>query len=209
MLRSAIPVIKEILSSYPKGGTDIETIARIISAVTHVDTINYVGYDVPNTNPILGSFLRFRKRENVYADEVDVVEVRYALHLDEDMKRFVVYKELCHSLEEPDGKHNTSDQGLDDLVTAFSLFSSESETETEQAFDLHSFGIEMLALITAIEVICPLPRRKRLIEKFGNNLDMATVCGDYGLPRVLSENCFKPRYLLTMERVYRQYGLIA
>lgn len=204
MLRSAIPVIREILSSYPKGGTDIETIARIIAAVTHVDNVNYVGYDVPSTNPILGSFLRFRKRENVYTDLVDVVEVRYALHLPEDMKRFVVYKELCHSLEAPDGKHNISEQGLDDLVTAFSLFSSESE---EVPFDLHSFGIEMLALFTAVEIICPLPRRKRLIEKFGDNLDVATVCADYGLPKVFSESCFRPKYLRMMDRVYQNYDL--
>jgi hypothetical protein len=204
MLRSAIPVVKEVLSSYPKGGTDIETIARITAAVTHIDNVNYVGYDVPATNPILGSFLRFKKRESVYADLVDIVEVRYALHLADDMKRFVVYKELCHSLEAPDGKHNISEQGLDDLVTAFSLFSSESE---KVPFDLHSFGIEMLALFTAVEIICPLPRRKRLIEKFGKDLDIVKICADYGLPRAFTESCFRPKYLLMMDRVYRNYGL--
>jgi hypothetical protein len=196
--------MREILRSFPKGVQDIETFANIVTMMTGVDQVSYVGYDVPATNPLLGSFRRFNQIPGPYVAEKTIVEVRYAQHLEGALKRLVVVKELCHSLEAPDGKHSVSEQVLDDLVTAFSLMSADEEPD----FDLHSFGVEMLALVTAIEVSCPLPRRKHLIEKYGSALDYSLVCQNYGLPSGWIVSCFKPKYLKTMEIIYKQYGLV-
>jgi hypothetical protein len=203
MLRSATPVIKEILTSYPKGGTDIATLARIIAGVTAIDRIHYIGYEVSSTNPILGAFRRFQQVDQPYKSEETVVEVRYALHLSDEMRRFVVYKELCHALEMPDGGAHVTEQAMDDLVTAFSMTSSDDQHSP----DLQSFGIEALALFTAIEIICPLPRRQRLVQKFGNQLDFALVSANYGLPQSFS-GCFKAGYMRTMEGIYKRYDLL-
>lgn len=204
MLKSATTVMAEILKSFPKGVQDIETFANLVTMLTPVDHIRYVGYDVPPTNPLLGSFRRFNLIPGAYQGVQEYVEVRYALHLDGSLKQLVVVKEICHSLEAPDGAHSVSEQGLDDLVTCFALLSSDDEPD----YDLHSFGVEVLALLTAIEVMCPLPRRKRLIEKYGASLNYELVCENYNLPDAWVQSCFKPRYMQMMETIYKQYGLI-
>ncbi|WP_371423277.1 hypothetical protein [Tardiphaga sp.] len=193
----------EILKSHPKGIQDIEMFANIVIMMTGVDNVRFVGYDVPVTNPILGSFRRFNHIPGAYLPDESNVEVRYALHLDDAAKCLVVVKELCHSLEAPDGAHAVSEEGLDDLVTAFSLFSGDEEPD----YELHAFGVEMLALLTAIEVMCPLPRRRYLSNKYGANLDYDLICANYGLSSLWVQACFKPRYMQRMEKVYIQYGL--
>jgi hypothetical protein len=58
------------LSSFPKGGADIETIAKIVQGVTAIDRIHHIGCDVPRTNPIIGSFKRFQQQDAPYAGDV-------------------------------------------------------------------------------------------------------------------------------------------
>ena len=105
----------------------------------------------------------------------------------------------------PEGTHAVSEQGFDDLVTAFSIFSADDE---DMDTGLHSFGVEMLALVTAFEIVLPLPRRMRLIEKFGTELDHDRVCIDHGLPMGAVNSAFKPKNMKVMETIYKRNGLI-
>jgi hypothetical protein len=160
MLRSATPVLIEVYKRFPDGGADLESVQAIVEGVTHIDRVHFVRYDVPAVNPIIGQFRRFRQYDAVYAGEVTIVEVRYASHLDEPLKQLVVCKELCHSVEAPDGKHAVSDDGIDDLVAAFSMFSRSQAVQNAPV----EFGIEMLATSTAIEIMCPFPARKKKLS---------------------------------------------
>jgi hypothetical protein len=151
MLRSAIPVLKEVLRQFPEGGIDLETITKIVVGVTKIDRVHFTEYNVPSDNPIIGEFRRFEQRDAVYSPVLTVVEIRYANHLTQEDRQFVVCKELCHSLEEPDGRHAVTDNGIDDLVAAFSIMRG-----YEQPLNIPAaFGVEILAMTTAIEILLP------------------------------------------------------
>ena len=74
----------------------------------------------------------------------------------------------------PRGEHVVSEEGLDNLVAAFAIDSTGGENDHEH----REYGIEVLALSSAIEVICSLPCRLKLIEKYGKDLDHHVIAED-------------------------------
>jgi hypothetical protein len=99
----------------------LETIVKAIEAYTPIDEVIYVGYDVPNTNPIWGQFWKYGHQPSVYSGLKVLVEIRYAIHLDEPWYRFVVCKELCHSLDSDEGAHSVTNKSVERLMSSFSL----------------------------------------------------------------------------------------
>jgi hypothetical protein len=160
-------------------------------------------YDVPRTNPIWGAFRRFEQRDAVYADIVTIVEIRYAKHLSEAEKRFVICKELCHSLEAPDGTHMVSDEGIDELMATFSVYSAEGKTSV-----LPAFGLEMLAEVSALEILCPFPIRKQRIDG-GAHLDCAAVAAEFGIPTHYAVLAFREHYMTGIARILEAYASAA
>jgi hypothetical protein len=198
MLRSAIPVVQEVFRQFPDGGIDLETLTRIVVGVTGIDRINFVRYDARESNPVLGEFRRYRQVDAPYASEISGIEIRYASHLSVEDRRFVVCKELCHALEEPDGKHVTDD-GIDDLVATFSLLSGDDQPEKIAP----AFGVEVLAMVTAIEILCPLPLRKKL-NGAANLEEIARRCV---LPLRIVQSAVRPAYVSSCETLLRNYGI--
>jgi len=102
----------------------LETITFAIEAYSPIDEIIYVEYDVPDTNPIWGQFLKYGRQPSVYASSKTTVEIRYAKHLSERWRRFVVCKELCHALDSDEGTHSVSDKSIERLMNKFALMSA-------------------------------------------------------------------------------------
>jgi hypothetical protein len=136
-----------------------------------------------------------------------VVEVRYAEHLLPSFRRLVVCKELCHSVEAPDGKHAVSDDGIDDLVAAFSMASRDIPPSHNNAQSSPEFGVELLATTTAIEILCPFPLRKRLL-KAGGTIDHADIANKCCIPSRAVQMAFNETYNGWVEELMTAYGVL-
>src|SRR4051812_46975095 len=109
MLKAVASVRDEVLKRCNgKPHFDLEVITAVFTAVTAIDQLVFVQYDTPEENPIWGEFTRWTRQPGVYQSFETMVEIRYAQHLlkNEAWLRFIVCKELCHSLEAPDGAHD-------------------------------------------------------------------------------------------------------
>jgi hypothetical protein len=205
MLDSAVPVLREIYRRFPRGGADLETICQIVTGVTRIDRAHYTGFDVPRTNPIWGSFKRFEQSDAPYAGNVTVVHVRYAQHLSEDERIFIVSKELCHSFESVEGQHVVTDGAIDDLVAAFSLLSS---AKAAQIPNLNSFNLELLATIIASEMVCPLAHRRTIIAAAGDDPDWEALGAEIKIPQPYRRMVCDISQMNSIEGVLRNYGAI-
>jgi hypothetical protein len=58
-----------------------------------------------------GQFFRWDQLKQ-YGGTETLVQVRYASHLSDGFRRFVVCKELCHALDTTEGVHSVSDAGI-------------------------------------------------------------------------------------------------
>lgn len=169
----------EIYKTVGNGVPDLETITRIVEGVTVIDKVVFVEYESDPSNPIWGSFQKWVQRPSAYSSLENWVEIRYAAHLDEAWRRFVVCKELCHALEEDDGCHAVTPNAMDSLVNAFSL---RSKKNGESAKQTPPITAEFLAEACALELLCPMPIRRE-IAKLGLE-DHSGPCEKYGIPYI-------------------------
>lgn len=164
---------------------NLENIVFAVEAYSPIDEVYYVGYDVPSHNPICGQFFKFVQTPNAYSSSKTVVEVRYALHLDARWRRFVVCKEMCHSLEADEGTHSATDRSVDYLVNGFSLFSAKKVFGDNP---LKAMNAEILAEVGALELLCPLAVRKKIIKTADGNYDK--FCEAFGIPKYYADVAF-------------------
>ena len=201
MLKPVCKVARELCEMCEPHEFDLARIVGMIKAITVVDHVFFVQYDTPPENPIWGEFTRWSKQPGAYAAFETNVEIRYATHLldKEDWLRFVICKELCHSLEAPSGKHDVSERGVDDLVDKFSLISS-AQTPPNMTRVYH---LELLAEVGAIELLCPLQTRKEILEKSGRpDADAcAAIAKKYNMPIGYVDGAFDPANIAAVESV--------
>jgi hypothetical protein len=99
----------------------LETITSAVEAYSPIDQIIYVGFQSDHTNPIWGQFRKYGHQPSVYSGMRTVVEILYARHLNVAWRRFVVCKELCHSLETDEGTHSVSNRSVERIISGFSM----------------------------------------------------------------------------------------
>lgn len=167
----------EIFGELGHKRTDLGTITRVVLGVTAIDKVVFVEYESTPENPIWGSFQKWVQRPSPYSSLENWVEIRYASHLDETWRRFVVCKELCHALEEDDGCHSVTVSGMDNLVNAFSLASKKGARPAKQDPPITA---EFLAEAAAIELLCPMPVRREIEAQHLE--DYEKPCAEYGIP---------------------------
>jgi hypothetical protein len=194
MFKAVAKASAEIYATIGDNKTDLETITRIVEGVTAIDKVVFVKYESTPDNPIWGSFQKWVQRPSPYSSLENWVEIRYANHLDETWRRFVVCKELCHALEEDDGCHSVSASGMDHLVNAFSLGSKNNGEQTKHTPPITA---EFLAEAAALELLCPMPIR-RIIEAQGLE-DHEEVCAKYGIPYRYGWFAFGKRWMDAMQ----------
>jgi hypothetical protein len=167
MLKQVAGVRDEVLKRCVGREIDLETIVRVFTDMTVIDHVVFVRYDTSEENPIWGEFTRWSRRPSVYESFETIVEIRYASHLiaKEDWLRFIICKELCHSLEEPDGGHDVSPAAISKLVDSFALLSAGQELE-EMPVVMQN---ELLAQVVATELLFPLGERRRFIQDHGES----------------------------------------
>jgi hypothetical protein len=190
MLKQVSAVAAELSKLCDHHDLTLEQIVQMFTAVTVVDHIVFVRYDMPSENPIWGEFTRWARSPGVYAASETVVEIRYASHLlgNESWLRFVICKELCHSLDAPSGKHDVSERAVGDLVTKFSLLSSLKGV----SYADRVFRLEILAELGAIELLCPLPLRREYVAENGvpNQEQCDSLAEKYCIPAMYMRDAF-------------------
>jgi hypothetical protein len=177
MFKAVAKASAEIFNELGRNRTDLATITRIVEGVTAIDKVVFVEYESTTDNPIWGSFQKWVQRPTPYSSLETWVEIRYASHLDETWRRFVVCKELCHALEEDDGCHSVSPSAMDLLVNAFSLNSKRTELLGKQPPPITA---EFLAEAAALELLCPMPIRREIAAQ--GLEDHEAPCKEWGIP---------------------------
>lgn len=170
---------------------DLESITDAFKTLTVIDYIVFVQYDAGAENPIWGEFKRWNRSPSVYSPEQTLVEIRYAAHLTEPWRKFVVTKELCHSLVAPVGTHNITSAGVDALIQAFSLTSSLNHPGGNSP---KAFEFEVLAEAGAIEVLCPITRRREILATNAHP-DLSEVAQELNIPLQYVTQAFNPAYI--------------
>ncbi len=178
MFKAVSKASGEIYAEIGNNRADLATITRIVLGVTAIDKVVFVKYESTPENPIWGSFQKWVQRPTAYNSLENWVEIRYASHLDQTWRRFVICKELCHALEEDDGCHSVSASGMDSLVNAFSL---RSKRDSEKAKQTPPITAEFLAEAAALELLCPMPIRRDIASR--GLEDHEEVCAQYGIRR--------------------------
>jgi hypothetical protein len=175
MFKAVSKASAKIYAAIGDNKADLQTITNVIEGFTAIDKVVFVQYESAPDNPIWGSFQKY-VTSAPYRSVETWVEVRYASHLDETWRRFVVCKELCHALEEDDGNHSITAVSMDNLVDAFSLTSKSKLLKKQPA----PINAEFLAEAAALELLCPMPIR-RAVEAMGLE-DHEEMCAKYGIP---------------------------
>ncbi|MCK5932069.1 MAG: ImmA/IrrE family metallo-endopeptidase [Fulvimarina manganoxydans] len=139
----------------------LEDIACIFSESTNIDEVEFIGYNCNRSNPIWGSFRKYQKIV-AYRGEIDTVEIRYANHLSSAWRRFVVTKELCHSLEADKGYFSVENQDVKRLITELSISSIPSNGKFSRPFSM-----ERRAELAALEILLPFSKREQIIQQEG------------------------------------------
>lgn len=169
----------------------LQQICNAFEAVSPIDRVIYLSYDVPQSNPIWGQFWRYSQQPNLYRGLEATVEIRYAAHLDRNWRRFVVCKELCHALDTDQGVHSATDRSIDRILNRFAWLSSARDFESFPAFDAETF-----AEIGALELLCPVHVRRRLISSGRPNEELAD---EFGIPQGFAEIAFDPHFVSMVE----------
>jgi hypothetical protein len=201
MLKALVSVRDEILAKCGHGDITLEIVTKVFVGLTVVDFIVFVRYVTPADNPILGEFTRWSRQPGVYTAAETIVEIRYADHLSEPWRRFVVCKELCHSLETNSGSHTATNAAMSSLVDAFSILSSAGASAPAIGAAL---GTELVAEAGAIELLCPLPKRKAIIAT-GVTMDDATcarLAAEFNVPEMYMKMAFDPKYVQVVEWLF-------
>jgi len=160
MLKDVANVRDGILKTCAGHECDLQTITNAFVAYTVFDRIDFVPYDTPVSNPIIGEFTRWHMLPAPYSASQSIVEVRYAKHLSQADRRLVVCKELCHALEAPTGVHVVSDEGIQEIVEAFSIQSS-NEAPGKVTVNV---ALETVAMVGALEILYPIQERLEILK---------------------------------------------
>jgi hypothetical protein len=162
----------------------LEQISNAVEAVSPIDEVIYVGFDVPDTNPIWGQFWKYGRVPTAYASRTTTAEIKYAKHLSVPWRRFVVCKELCHALESDEGTHSISDRSVTRILSNFSLISANKKLNGITP----AFNAEMLAEVGALELMCPIATRQEVLK--GGNKDVKKLCQQFGIPEEFGDFAF-------------------
>ena len=170
----------------------LEMVSSIVEMMTPIDEIIFIEYQAPATNPIWGQFQKWTYLPTAYASFTTRVEVRYASHLSEEWRRFVVCKELCHALDESTGSHSASGRSVDNLLKAFALISTQQRPRSTAL----AYQAEVLAEIGAIELLCPLQIREPLVTEDPD--EISALAKQFGIPEDYAEYAFRAESLGTL-----------
>lgn len=184
MLKTVATISKKIENHIGFGKyATLENIKASIEAYTHIDKIVFIEYPSLPSNPIWGQFRKFVQTPNAYTSVETRVEVYYASHLNNVWKRFVVCKELCHSLDVDVETYSASTRSINNLVNIFALSSAQKSIRESRAYDA-----EILAELGAIELLCPMEYRNKLI--LNGDFDCEKECAKFGIPFEYGNFCF-------------------
>ncbi|HEX5453581.1 MAG TPA: hypothetical protein VFX06_07295 [Stellaceae bacterium] len=178
----------------------LEDIRAAIVEVTGIDFIRFNKYPDgadENLNPVRGRFRRYEGQYVPYSGNGTVVEIDYANSLNFCWTRFVVCKEICHSLEEDSTVQVSSFPEIERLIEAL-----QSAHPVEISAAYRPFLSERTAQICALELLCPIRDRRRMIEngsaKKYSEMQIATA---FRIPVDYIKTLFDPAYVGLISKI--------
>jgi len=174
----------------------LEEIKAGIEIVSNVDIVEISEFNLPD-NPIKGRYERYEIRCALYEPQKTKVCVQVAQSLNTCWKRFVVCKELCHSLAPNGDYHITSADQLEDLI--------ESLISPRYLLDKLSFSpalrSENIAIFAALELLCPIHERKKVLRfRESNEISDMQVAQHFRIPASFVAAAFDRHYILFAEK---------
>jgi hypothetical protein len=184
--------------SHPQGALPygIEPIRRAIIEITNVDRIELVGFR-DSENPMKGQFRRYEREDGVYSGTKTTVEVRHELSLNFCWSRFVICKELCHSLE-TDPKVRVRDFAeVEKLLNALRLNGG-------AAIPYPPFISEKMAEFTALELLCPVrDRQKASKARAAGGISDMQIATEFRVPVRFVPALFNPTYIELIHQLFK------
>lgn len=191
-----LPEIKKVRDEARKchaanGCVTIQEISNIFQMFSPLDHVEFVGYDVPNSNPIWGRFERYAEAQ-AYVNK-SFCRVQYANHLDELSRLFVVTKELCHSLHTHEGTHSVSNSSVVNLITKLSLASANNRSINPN----QPYMAEQIAEFGALEILIPVEKRQQYINngRYPSDHDHQALANELGCPTFYLDYIFNPQII--------------
>lgn len=176
----------------------IEEIKEAIVANSHIDEICFIPFDDPE-NHVKGRYQRYSKSPGVYCDSVLQVDIHYNKSLNFCWTRFVICKEMCHSLEDGGDEAVSTREDVDSLVDA--LLSPKQLRQSVSFFP--PFISENVAQFAALELLCPLPLRKKIVEyRSSTTLSDMQIATDFRIPVDYVDILFNKNYIDLVEEAF-------
>jgi hypothetical protein len=200
LLATILRIRDHINGNHPSGHLpyQLEDIRKAVLAVTNVDEIEFVRYDEPN-NPIKGRYLRYDLPEGLYGQVKTRVEVHYAADLNYCWRRFVICKELCHSLEEDGQTKVVTPAQMEKLIETLLL--PAASLEALAAFP--PFRAEKIAEFSALEILCPVEQRRLIVDKrIALGLSDLQIASRFRVPVVYAKRMFEPGLVTAVEQLF-------
>jgi|GEM_PF-4480990 len=192
ILNKVKTVRDEVLKRCGDEPIQLDTVSQVFKDITIIDEVYFVEFDAGASNPFLGRFKRWDQPDGVYAQIKTIVEVSYSTHLDEPWRRFVVCKELCHALEAEKGDSSITDNDVSELIEAFSVSSASGNVGDI----LKTSPTEVLSEFAAIEILIPLPVRRKFLRDGGTAVHgLSRFSREYNVPERFVRLSLLPDYM--------------
>jgi hypothetical protein len=177
----------------------VEDIRTSAQEVTDVDRIRFFEFPGEEQNPVKGRFRRYEGELGCYVGCGTVVEIDYDSTLNFCWTRFVLVKEMCHSLEK-DRTVRVSDFGtVERLIEAFRV-----PDPSGAAFAFPPFGSEKMAEFCALELLCPIRDRIKIVERRAETkLSDMQIATAFRIPVHYVTALFAPSYVHLMSRILK------
>jgi hypothetical protein len=180
----------------------IDDIRDAITQITNVDQIRFIEYH-DKDNPVVGRYKRYEVQLGVYEDFSTRVDIQYSSELNYCKKRYVMCKEMCHTfIDDVTTRVSTPDQ-ITKLIDHLIL--PEISREVISAFG--PFTTENLAKIAAVELLCPIDDRKRVLKlRKEKDISDSKIAIEFRVPTEIIKVAFDPKYVQFMDSMLEEFS---
>ena len=160
----------------------LDDLVDAFHAKTAVDEIEFIEITAENINgghPVLAWIDTYDRSPAPYAPPITTAQIHYVSELDVKFKRVIICKELSHLLwHDPRVQVENSGQLLE-LAEALTL----PTASTEMLAGHPQLMSEKMAMLIALDLLCPFSFREALLENYQNgHLSNSEISDDFLIP---------------------------
>lgn len=196
IFRNILRIKAELDRLRPHGNLEypIDPIRTALTNLGYADEIYFREIAVDELVPLWGRFKKSSESRHPYdTNPLIIVRIDYAAHLNYCRRRFVIVKEMCHSFIGGREAYAADRPELERLVRGLSAPSA-----LRKNIELASPALlsEVLAELTAAELLAPVEDRERLLPKMkAKEIDRMAVAEMFKIPFFLVGLLFSEEFI--------------